>query len=236
MSTMKLLQFELYGDYAHFKKFYTTSSPLTFSFPPPPTIKGMIGAILGIDKTEYLNVLDSSQCKVGISVVNQVKRVRVGLNHINTKGGYWGLKLGRTQIRTELLKDPKFMIYVWLANETLMNHLEMFLRAHQTYFTLSLGLSEYLADFRWINSVFAQYNENVSGEICSVVPIVELNNENFHLEPGKLFIKERMPVEMGQDRVVSLYQDILLEANGNSFQSMVKRAWNIGSDKYVYLF
>jgi CRISPR-associated protein Cas5h len=233
---MKLLQFELYGDYAHFKKFYTTSSPLTFSFPPPPTIKGMIGAILGIDKTEYLNILNPSQCKVGVSVVSQVKRVRVGLNHINTKGGYWGLKLGRTQIRTELLKDPRFIVYVWLADETLLNQLENYLTTHQSYFTLSLGLSEYLADFRWIGSLSAQYKENVKGEICSIIPIDELNNEKFHLESGKHFLKERIPVEMSQDRVVSLYQDVLLEANGQSFHSMAKRIWNIGSEKYVYLF
>jgi len=233
---MRLLQFELFGDYAHFKKFYTTSSPLTFSFPPPPTIKGMIGAILGLEKTEYLNVLTSSRCKVGISVVSQVKRVRVGLNHINTKGGYWGLKLGRTQIRTELLKDPRFMVYIWLADDTLCNQLENYLKAHETYFTLSLGLSEYLADFRWIGSLSAQYEENVSGEICSIIPIAELNNGNFHLEPGKHFTKERIPVEMNQNRVVSLYQDVMFEANGKSFHSLARRIWNIGSEKYVYLF
>ncbi|MDI3478645.1 MAG: CRISPR-associated protein Cas5h, partial [Thermoanaerobacterium sp.] len=33
---MKSLIFDIYGDFGHFKKYYTTSSPLTFSFPPPP--------------------------------------------------------------------------------------------------------------------------------------------------------------------------------------------------------
>ena len=47
---MKVLVFDIYGDLAHFRKFYTTSSPLTFPFPPPSTIKGMLGAIIGVDK------------------------------------------------------------------------------------------------------------------------------------------------------------------------------------------
>ena len=55
---MKSLIFDIYGDFGHFKKYYTTSSPLTFSFPPPPTIKGMLGAIGGISKTEYLTKTD----------------------------------------------------------------------------------------------------------------------------------------------------------------------------------
>jgi len=53
---MKVLVFDIWGDYGHFRKFYTTTSPLTFSFPPPPTIAGILGAIYGTDKktNEYL--------------------------------------------------------------------------------------------------------------------------------------------------------------------------------------
>lgn len=47
---MKVLAFDIWADYAHFRKFYTTTSPLTFSFPPPPTIAGILGAIYGTEK------------------------------------------------------------------------------------------------------------------------------------------------------------------------------------------
>ncbi|MFB3896899.1 MAG: CRISPR-associated protein Cas5, partial [bacterium] len=32
---MKILVFDIWGDLGHFRKFYTTTSPLSFSFPPP---------------------------------------------------------------------------------------------------------------------------------------------------------------------------------------------------------
>ena len=51
---MKCLVFDIKGDYGHFKKYYTTSSPLTFSIPPRTTVSGMIGALIGLDKEEYL--------------------------------------------------------------------------------------------------------------------------------------------------------------------------------------
>jgi len=38
---METLVFDVKGDLGHFRKFYTTSSPLTFSFPPPPTVRGI---------------------------------------------------------------------------------------------------------------------------------------------------------------------------------------------------
>ena len=53
--------------------------------------------------------------------INPLK-TRMGLNHINTKG--WvpnkkGNHEARTQIRTELVKDPVYRIYVTHQNEIL---------------------------------------------------------------------------------------------------------------------
>ena len=47
---MKVLVFDIWADYGHFRKFYTTTSPLTFSFPAPSTIAGILGAIYGAGK------------------------------------------------------------------------------------------------------------------------------------------------------------------------------------------
>ncbi len=37
-----VLIFNLWGDLGHFKKPYTTTSPLSFAFPPRPTLAGII--------------------------------------------------------------------------------------------------------------------------------------------------------------------------------------------------
>lgn len=49
-----ILVFDLWGDLGHFKKPYTTTSPLSYAFPPRPTVAGIISAIVGLKKEEYL--------------------------------------------------------------------------------------------------------------------------------------------------------------------------------------
>lgn len=52
MTPTKILCFELFGDYAQFRKFFTNMSPLSFSIPPRTVLMGIIGAMLGVDKAE----------------------------------------------------------------------------------------------------------------------------------------------------------------------------------------
>ena len=49
---MKCIVFRVRGDYARFRKAYTTTSALTYLVMHPVAVKGMLGAILGIDKKD----------------------------------------------------------------------------------------------------------------------------------------------------------------------------------------
>jgi len=82
---MKVLTFDLYGDFAHFRKYFTTTSPLTFSFPPPPTISGILGTIYGTPKNENQEVFGYENCKIALQIQKPVKKIRMGLNFIYTK-------------------------------------------------------------------------------------------------------------------------------------------------------
>ena len=65
---MKTLVFDIWADIGHFRKYYTTSSPLTFSFPSPPTIAGMLGAIIGSSKERCLSDFALDQMYLGIGL------------------------------------------------------------------------------------------------------------------------------------------------------------------------
>ncbi|MEW6070945.1 MAG: CRISPR-associated protein Cas5, partial [Candidatus Thermoplasmatota archaeon] len=45
---MEPLVFTIKGQFAHWRKWFTTTSPLTYSFPPRTAVIGLIGAILGV--------------------------------------------------------------------------------------------------------------------------------------------------------------------------------------------
>ncbi|MHA1733381.1 MAG: type I-B CRISPR-associated protein Cas5b [Promethearchaeota archaeon] len=74
--------FDVFGDFAHFKKFYTTSSPLSFDFPPRTTLTGLVGAILGLD---YSRRYDLFEAKMALRILETPRKQYFGINWLNTK-------------------------------------------------------------------------------------------------------------------------------------------------------
>ena len=125
---MKCLVFEIKSDYGHFRKFYTTSSPLTFSIPPRTTVAGMISAVIGLDKEEYLKHFSKKDAKIAIQITSPVNKTRISYNLINTKTANMYSKIkDRTQVTFELLKNPKFRIYFSHNNSEIYNKFKSFL-------------------------------------------------------------------------------------------------------------
>lgn len=224
---MKVLVFDIWGDYGHFRKFYTTSSPLTFSFPPPPTIAGILGAICGTGKDEYLKIFSPEQCRLALGIVSPIKKVRMGINLINTKGNYWQpVKKKnhepRTQIRTEFIKDTCFRVYVAHEDDNVFNKLCQSIKEHRCVYSVSLGLSELLANFRFVDIYEA---EELHGDIAELsTPITEDNlvDGGLEIESGKKYFKEKMPIRMNADRVVEIYDDVIYEPDGKTIKAAVK--------------
>jgi CRISPR-associated protein Cas5h len=239
---MKVLVFDVWGDYGHFRKFYTTTSPLTFSFPPPSTIAGILGAIYGSGKDEYLKVFLHDKCKIALKIVNPVKKVRMGINLINTKGGYWTLYSNkyhepRTQIRTEFLKDPYFRIYSTLENEKIFKVIKDHLKEHKSIYTVSLGLSELLADFKYIGEYDSEAkSDNGLVELQSPVTESKLLQDGLEIESGKKYFKEKMPIKMNQERIVEKYDDVIFEPDGNTIKAKVKDYYRLENGENITFF
>ncbi len=238
---MKALVFDIYGDFGHFKKFYTTSSPLTFSFPPPPTVRGILGAIVGVDKNEYLNVFSHKECKLAIRILSPVKKIRMGINHINTKGNYWipvkkGTHEARTQIRTEFLKNPAYRIYVCHKVQSIFDRLVENVKAHKTVYTVSMGLSELLGDFKYVGLWEVAERSNGEGEIATVIPMNVVEKLGIRFEEGKKYFKEKVSVEMTQERVVERYEDVIFEAEGKPIYARTNVCWEVENGERIVFF
>jgi len=239
---MKVLCFDIWGDYGHFRKFYTTSSPLTFSFPPPPTICGIIGAIYGADKNKYLEVFSSDRCRLSLKIVGPVKKTRMGINLINTKDKHWSLFRDkyhepRTQIRTELLKDPRFRIYFAHEDENILEGLSSLLEEHKTVYTVSLGLSEFLADFKYKGMYDAEYvSDSALVNLSTPVLFSNIVKDGLEIEEGKKFFKEKMPIAMNQERVIQRYDDILFEPQGKTIKAKVNTYCHLENGENIVFF
>lgn len=237
---MDILVFDIRADFGHFRKYYSTSSPLTYSIIPPTAMYGILGAILGLTKEEngYLKILNERTVKFGLQILTPVKKMRMGINYVNTKGNVWLPKQrregARTQIRVEFLKNPSYRCYVHLKDELLFRQLTEYIRQHKSVYTVSLGLSECLADIVYVDRYSVNECQSVKEACIDTVLSNELvEGKGIKIEEGKSYMKERVPTAMNEERIVSKYEEMLFEPEGKPITASVKRCYQTEQGQYI---
>ncbi len=229
----RVIVFDVWGDYAHFKKNYSTSSPLTYSFPPRTALSGLIGAIAGLDKGEYFRHFFKDNAKISCKILKPVKKVRIGENLIDTKSAVkMHLIKNRTQIRFEFVKDPKYRIYFTHSDEQFYKKIKDRLTSHQTVYTPCLGLSQLICNFEFIGEFELKRSGNDLQQIDSVVPGKCLL-EPPEFEEGKEYFSEVMPSEMGEAREVTDYSEFLYERTGKKIKAKARELWEIENGERI---
>jgi len=241
----RVLVFDVWGDYAHFRRSYTTTSPLTHSIPPRTALTGLISAIIGKDKDEYLAHFTKDKADISLKIhkTNPVKKGRIAQNLINTKDNYFTLvkKKGhepRTQILFEFIKDPRYRIYFYHQEEDIYQKLKQHLKEHKSVYTPCLGLSEHLANFKFVNEFTARkrYNEDKEVLIDSVLPKKHIIGSRVDFESNNEYFSVLLPAEMNPRRVITEYEDILFERNGEKIKAVVNHYWELeNGERIVFL-
>ncbi|BCD61376.1 CRISPR-associated protein Cas5h [Nitratiruptor sp. YY08-26] len=230
---MRVLVFDIWGEFGHFKKFYTTSSPLTFSVPPPTAIYGMLGAILGFAKSEYLKHINHETTKVAITLQNPIKKTRITQNFIDTKNSHsFHLIKTRTQIKMELLKDPSYRLYINLKDNILFDRLIKKIKNKETHYTLSLGLANLLANFCYVG-VYEANPLEIANEVMSA--ILAENIKDLDVEGGKSYFKEKLPIDMTPNREVLSYKDVVFEMKGRNLKGAFQNCYMVGDTIISFL-
>ncbi len=232
---MKCLAFDIWGKYGHFRKFYTTSSPLTFAFPPRTALIGLLSSILGINKNEYINYFSKNESQIGISLIKPVKKSRISYNLIDTKSAkLFSIYQNHTQVTYEVLMDCAYKIYFTHNNEELYQSLKEYLINHKSFYTPCLGLSEFIANFKYDNEYeIEKINNTEFIYIHSIVPFQDDLLVKF--EDGKEYFKDTLPNEMKADREVIEFKKFLYEKNGYPILCNMNNYFRIGDKNIVFL-
>ena len=231
----KVLVFDIWGDYAHFRKIETTTSPLTYSIPTGTSLLGLISAMVGLERDSYYEIFSPENTKYAIRIINPIKKVGINLSLIDTKKGryLWDItKNPRTLIPFEFLKDPRYRIYFWTKRSGIYEKLKFFLKHHQSFYTPYLGLSELIGNFEYIG-------EFDDIEICKdnaeIHTVLRKDKANFIVEEGKRYGLERIPLFMDNNRVVGEYADVIFELNGKSLRVSETEFYKIGSENVSFI-
>jgi len=235
MHSDKILVFDIGSEYGHFRKFNTTTSPLTYSIPTRSAITGFLGAILGIEREisagkfregviPVAEVFAKENADIGVQLINPVKKVNIAFNLLDTEkaaSSFFNIKQ-RTQIEFELLKNPSFRIFVNLRDVKIFSELIDRIRENKTHFTPYLGLSQFTAtvEFRGVTKAKLLQGNNFH----DVVTVVNLSNTDpddpiqFDRSINFKYTSDTMPVQMLRDRIVTEYSEVVLETNGNTIK------------------
>lgn len=212
-----VLIFDIWGEYAHFKKVYATTSAVSYAIPPKTSLYGYLGAILGLTKADngYLTNFADKQCKLGISVINPIVMKRLGTN--------LRPNLNRTSENpkptlTEYVYKPKYRLFVTHEDSSIYEALRTAVKMHRSTFTPSLGQASLISNFAWHGEVEVDaIRPKMALPIHSVIPrkyLIELDLNPSHTNEFEIVEQSSYAVEMNTDREVTERDDVLFNRKG----------------------
>ncbi len=100
---MRVLTWKLHGKMAHFRKFYSNSTALSYYIPPVTTIKGMLAGLLGMERDSYYELFSTENCQIAIGVASKIKKTTQTMNllKVESLNDLNGAGKNRTQNNTE---------------------------------------------------------------------------------------------------------------------------------------
>jgi CRISPR-associated protein Cas5h len=230
----KVLIFDVKGPLAHFRKYYTNSSSLSYLFPPRTVVTGLLAGLLGLpserhtnDRTNvYYEKFDEKRCLVAVSLRSKVRRIMQTVNYIRTKSlSEVDGSAGGTQIRLEILlpengNDITYRVYFYHEDMGLYDELKKRLEAQKFVFPPYMGIAEFLASVEYIGEGEVSKNPNREVELNSVSKLkeIELDFGGKDLQ----YITEKMPTGFLNDRTPRKPEEYVLEVKGKLMKVKLK--------------
>ena len=230
---------------AHFRKYYTNSSSLSYLFPPRTVVTGLIAGLLGLpseiyateDKKPYYESFGSDISLVAVSVRTKVKRMMQTVNYLATDDfpktagklllKMTGGEIGHTQIPLEILlpeNDDEITYRVYFyhdhKDEEIYDDFKQRLEEQRFVFPPYMGLTEFLASIEYIDEGKVSKNPEQEVELNSVCKLkeVELDFSGNNLQ----YLTEKMPTGFLNDRTPKQTEEYVLEVKGGFMKLKLK--------------
>ncbi|MBN2664461.1 MAG: type I-B CRISPR-associated protein Cas5 [Bacteroidales bacterium] len=244
MNYKEILIFDISSEYGHFRKYNTTTSPLTYSIPTRTAIAGILGAILGMERelsdgvypdgvVPVQEFFSKANTDIGVQIINPVKKENVAINLINTKTSFYDLsKAGRTQIEFELVKNVKYRIFFAIKdNEKIFKELAERIKEKRHHFSPYLGLALFTSTIDFVDIRQAELVENKENQYIEINTTINLSkikvDKPVEFDDTAMYSANNMPIEMNKNREVQEYSEVLIEKNGLPIKAKVENYYKI---------
>ncbi len=191
----KISVFDISSKFAMFRKPYTTTSSLTYDFPPRTAIVGMIAAILGWGNQEnhYLPFFDNFN--VAVEILNPIQKRMMTFKNLNTKKSASSANILTI---TEMLYKPSYRLYISWENSK-MSVLKNNVANKESFYTPYLGTASNIAKIDYVGDFsFEWVKPETDIIISSVVP--KIDKIIFKPIEGQKYIFDTLPYKIDEKR------------------------------------
>ena len=161
---MDLLILKVKGKFAHFRKFYTNSSSLSYSVPPRTTVIGLLAAVLGYERDSYYELFPKDKFNVSVKKDSCIRKVMQSVNYIKaTSPKNIFQPKDHTQIPVEILTGDDgvgYTIYINCADKNLMDELEYRVKDNKYVYSPYLGAAPFNCSFQFCRRLDVQLQKS----------------------------------------------------------------------------
>lgn len=214
---MEIISFEFSWQFWHWRRPYTTTSPLSFYVPTYTSLRWLIGAILWYEKdifNEELNKLN-----FWMEVMCSIQKKMFWTNYHNTKKYNFDEYI---QVKRECIINPKYIIYIsnnWFKDWDL---LKQHLKEKQFAYTTCLWVAEFIWNidnvYIWNGNVVEKWS-NVSMNTIISSSLSQKIDYTFN----SIIRIDELPHSMNNKRELLKQEKIIHSCNQNPI--LIKEIW-----------
>ncbi len=230
---MKVLIFDVIGRMAHFRRFYSSVTALSYYFPPRNTVMGMIAAIMGYDRDSYYDNLSRDKIGIALAIRTKMRRLILPTNYLDTDQISEDRLRGKGKVPTTieyilpfLDKELSYRIFICgLDNTTILDELKYRIQNCLYVYPLSLGAANCLARAEYVYAGESKIVDNREERpISTVIPIDCIENNGLKINKDRrIILEERLPPDLGPRRsIIGNSRNYIFEENGKDINVITK--------------
>lgn len=250
---MKVFSFHLRGKMAHFRKYYSNSSALSYFIPPRTTVAGILAGLLGKERDTYYDEFSLGKCQIALATQAPIKKCIQKLNLLMIKKenkAFNGSAEYPSQTATELiipqnLQNGYIDYQIWVTHEDneIMAQLENLVRKDFVgYFSKGISVALGTAyNLGWLEKGQILEGEEIkevtSIEIDSVIPQNKCREVILDgIADGQYrLIKEEVPLEFDRDRRITPrgLGNMIINLTGQTVKATVNSFVRLENEKNI---
>lgn len=246
---MRTLQLRIAGRWAQFRKPETNNNPLTHDFITKTAVIGLIGAVLGKERSGEMRTLFpqlSEDLRYGVRVNSVVRKESWGFT-LRSATSYYGIferrKLkdltdNRAPKQMEFLRDPDFTVLLALVGESSSQLFDDFchaVREGEACYTPVLGLHNCPAELEYLAEGEAH---NANGDYVTEGFVRRDQNPSWELTSGDLRIGyEKIPSYQNNDwwNLPERYVAVVYPSGGGKLKAQGEHIRTTGGESWCLI-